>query len=161
MSDIRAFRQSPRAPRDRFPYMFDGPNSGFEFYRGWMSVLVWACEEIDEALGEDKRNFRWTQIKEKFGGSRFYYWIDSASSAAVHIGSERFPLAALVDGDSTGRLWRRSLGRRLARRSRHASCAALQLGDIAMEATLLPCAKSTKLRIWRTTLGATTSAEHA
>ena len=64
---------SPKALKARFPYMFEGKNISFDFYRGWMSILAQACEEIDHALGPDKRSFHWVQIKEKFGSARFYY----------------------------------------------------------------------------------------
>ena len=97
MSDIRSSRQSPRALKARFAYMFEGANLGLAFYRGWMPIVVWACEEIDALLGDDKRNFHWTQIKEKFGGARLYYAIDSASAVAAEVGTGKRPMTVVVD----------------------------------------------------------------
>ena len=71
MNDTKRF--SPKALKARFPYMFEGENIGLSLYRGWLPILVWACEEIDAVLGANKRGFHWTQIKEKFGSGRFYY----------------------------------------------------------------------------------------
>ncbi|MDO8777844.1 MAG: hypothetical protein Q7K57_55820 [Burkholderiaceae bacterium] len=59
--------------RKRFPYMFDKPNTGFSFYRGWMPITAQCCIEIDRLLGEKRELFHWVQIKEKYGAARLYY----------------------------------------------------------------------------------------
>ncbi|SCK54362.1 hypothetical protein VAR608DRAFT_5548 [Variovorax sp. HW608] len=71
--------------KSRYPYMFDRPHIGFEFYRGWMPILVRACAEIDVALGENKRVFHWRQIKEKWGSARFYYRLGSTSRVRMDV----------------------------------------------------------------------------
>jgi hypothetical protein len=61
----------------RFPYMFDKPHIGFDFYRGWQSILSGVCVALDDLfkaeVGHDYDGFAWRQIKEKFGTARFYY----------------------------------------------------------------------------------------
>lgn len=59
--------------QERFPYMFNKPNIGFSFYRGWMPILAGLCVEIDQLLGEHCEVFHWTQIKEKFSSYRCYF----------------------------------------------------------------------------------------
>ena len=36
------------------------------------------CEDIDTLLGDDKRKFHWTQLKEKFGSARFHWAVVNA-----------------------------------------------------------------------------------
>lgn len=62
-----------RALKRRHCYMFAGANTAYDFYRGWLPDLIVACDSIDRLLGEDKRRFRFTQVKEKLGWAR-YYW---------------------------------------------------------------------------------------
>ena len=57
----------------RFPYMFAGNNIGLSFYKGWFGLFAEMCEDVDAALGSDKRGFKFSQIKEKFGSARFYW----------------------------------------------------------------------------------------
>ena len=61
----------------RFPYMFPSKNLGYDFALGWFPNFVSLCESIDELLGEDKRAFHWTQLKEKMGSGRYHYAIKS------------------------------------------------------------------------------------
>ena len=75
---------SPKQLKARFPYMFDGENIGFQFYRGWFASFTRLCEDIDALLGEDKRGFHWTQIKEKFGSARFY-WAMKGHTPNLHV----------------------------------------------------------------------------
>ena len=56
---------------ERFPYQFAGRK--LMVSRGWLPVLERACEEIDEILGRDKREFHWVEIKQKYGGLHLYY----------------------------------------------------------------------------------------
>ena len=47
---------------------------GFECGDGWLPLLAKMFEDIDNVLSyQEKENFRFTQIKEKFGGLRAYY----------------------------------------------------------------------------------------
>lgn len=57
----------------RFPYMFEGPNIGLDLCDGWLPILTVACEKVDAILGPDKAGFFFHQIKEKYGGARFYF----------------------------------------------------------------------------------------
>ena len=61
----------------RFPSMFNKPNIGFGFYRGWQPILAGVCVAVDglltAELGADPDVFAWTQIKEKFGSARLYF----------------------------------------------------------------------------------------
>ena len=64
---------SVQALKERYSYMFAGKNIGFALYRGWFAMFAQLCADIDAALGENKREFHWVQIKEKFGSYRMYY----------------------------------------------------------------------------------------
>jgi hypothetical protein len=57
----------------RYPYQFEGPNMGIGVANGWIPLIADLCMDIDLALGENKRGFHWTRIKEKFGSARFHY----------------------------------------------------------------------------------------
>jgi hypothetical protein len=67
----------------RFPYMFNGENIGFAYFRGWMAVVVRVCTEIDSVLGDQREDFHWTQIKEKFGTLRLYYAFGTQSPVTM------------------------------------------------------------------------------
>ena len=58
---------------ERFPYMFAGYNLGVAIPQGWMKDFHLLCEQIDAALGKNKRGFHWGQCKEKFGSARWYW----------------------------------------------------------------------------------------
>ena len=91
------FEQSPCTLRKRFAYMFCIETVSFEYYAGWMPIIVRACTEIDVALGDDRRNFHWTHIGEKYGSACLRYVIDSATSEEVDVGKPGQPLRILVD----------------------------------------------------------------
>lgn len=57
----------------RYPYQFAGPTISLDFARGWFPLFVQLCEDIDHALGPDKRGFHWRQVKQKFGQARVYF----------------------------------------------------------------------------------------
>jgi hypothetical protein len=60
---------------DAYPYMFAGSNIGLTLHRGWYPTFAKLCDDIDALLGDDKRNFKWIQLKEKFGAARWYcHW---------------------------------------------------------------------------------------
>ena len=61
--------------KQRFEYMFRGPVISIDFFRGWFADFVDLCFELDAMLGDYKSEFRWIQIKEKFGGCRMYFSI--------------------------------------------------------------------------------------
>ncbi|WP_137860882.1 hypothetical protein [Variovorax sp. 3P27G3] len=63
----------------RFAYMFQTPRLGLDFYRGWLPDFIRACEQIDAVLGDDKRGFRFTQTKEKYGSARYYFSTNAAT----------------------------------------------------------------------------------
>jgi hypothetical protein len=67
---------NPKQLKVRFAYQFSGQHLGRTFYRGWFPTLVKLCEDIDAVLGEDKRGFHWTQLKEKWGAARFYWNVE-------------------------------------------------------------------------------------
>jgi hypothetical protein len=58
-----------------YPYMFRGARSvHYEFYRGWMPVLICACDLIHETLNPaDQWRFRWLRIREKCGYGHLVY----------------------------------------------------------------------------------------
>lgn len=63
--------------RARYPYQFAGPTISMDFARGWFPLFVQLCEDIDHALGPDKRGFHWRQVKQKFGQARVYFELDT------------------------------------------------------------------------------------
>ncbi len=79
----------------RLPYMFPSSAWGFVFYRGWLSMTVRVCEEIDMLLGEEKQGFCWTQIKEKFGSARFYYAFRGSAGREAGAGTQAEPATAM------------------------------------------------------------------
>ena len=84
----------------RFPYMFTDErlrHRGIGCYRGWLSILTRTCEKIDVALGDDRRNFHWTHIGEKYGSACLRYVIDSVTSKKVDVGKPGQPLRIPVD----------------------------------------------------------------
>ena len=70
--------------RNRFPYMFEGENIGLAIPTGWLGIVTKACEEIDALLGDDRHQFEYIQIKEKFGTLRVY-WRMRGNSSAIRI----------------------------------------------------------------------------
>lgn len=74
----------------RYPYMFAGPDIGISVPRGWMPIFEKLCEDIDFALGTDKRKFHFTQCKEKFGVARWSWKIEGGrGSVRVNVISEK------------------------------------------------------------------------
>jgi hypothetical protein len=65
--------KNPKELRARYPYQFQGPKISMSFSRGWFCLFAGLCADIDQALGEDKRGFHWTQVKEKFGAVCLYF----------------------------------------------------------------------------------------
>jgi len=63
--------------RARWPELFTEVECGFWAPEGWELLLIELCEQIAPLIGPD---FRVAQVKEKFGGLRFYC---SGSNAEV------------------------------------------------------------------------------
>lgn len=57
----------------RYPYQFKDPELGISMAKGWVVVFAQLCADVDQVLGQDKRGFHWSQVKEKFGSARFYF----------------------------------------------------------------------------------------
>lgn len=64
---------TPRELQATYPYMFSGRNIGLSISRGWFELFARLCHDIDQVLGNDKQNFHWSQLKEKFGAPRWYF----------------------------------------------------------------------------------------
>ncbi len=68
--------QQPLSLKDlqaRYPYQFKDPELGISMAKGWVVVFAQLCSDVDQVLGQDKRGFHWSQVKEKFGSARFYF----------------------------------------------------------------------------------------
>lgn len=68
--------QQPQSLKDlqaRYPYQFNEPELGIALAKGWVVVFARLCADVDQVLGQDKRGFHWSQVKEKFGSARFYF----------------------------------------------------------------------------------------
>lgn len=59
--------------QSRYPYQFKDPELGIAMAKGWVVVFAQLCADVDQVLGQDKRGFHWSQVKEKFGSARFYF----------------------------------------------------------------------------------------
>ena len=64
---------------ERFPKMFAGKYGGFAVGQGWYTILEILCSNIQHHIdwrvkqGQEIAQVEVDQIKEKFGGLRFYY----------------------------------------------------------------------------------------
>lgn len=67
-----ALPSNPKELKERFSYQFAGEHIGRSFARGWFAVIAQLCVDVDRLLGEDKLEFNWMQIKEKFGTLTMY-----------------------------------------------------------------------------------------
>lgn len=86
--------------KQRFSYMFEVRGLGFDFYRGWLPDFIKACEAIDAVLGDDKRGFYFSQIKEKYGGARYYFRTDGVRPIrlSIHDGKGVRELTTGIEG---------------------------------------------------------------
>ena len=50
-----------------YPWMFEGPNWGLQLPQRWFGVFCQLCAEIDQALGNDRMGFRWTDLHQEDG----------------------------------------------------------------------------------------------
>ncbi len=77
----------------RFSYQFAGRK--FLISHGWLNLFQRLCHDIDEALGPDKRGFRWTEIRQKYGGLRLYYELPRGDEAVARQVDKLVELAEL------------------------------------------------------------------
>lgn len=65
---------------NKFPRVFSQPLTwGFEHGDGWAHLIATLCERLDTILQDDPNaTVNVLQVKEKFGGLRFYYRLVSA-----------------------------------------------------------------------------------
>ena len=72
----------------RFPYMFSLAEAdrrrAYVFFRGWMPTFALMCEQIDEILGAEKRDFKWNKIREKFGAPSLSYEMRGQARHVIH-----------------------------------------------------------------------------
>lgn len=89
-----------RALKARFPYQFEGARLGLYLCAGWIGIFEKLCEDIDQALGEDKRGFRWDQVKEKYGSARFYFQVGAMpADLRMDLHTEKGLLSKVVPGE--------------------------------------------------------------
>lgn len=69
--------------KSRFPYQFERSEFGASVTTGWLPRFVELCEEVDAALGEDKRGFHWSGCGEKFGVARFGFDFHARKNVAI------------------------------------------------------------------------------
>jgi len=60
----------------RWPNMFKKVYCGFNLPRGWNTVVWKLCDRLESLGCEEPDVFQVAQVKEKFGGLRFYYGFD-------------------------------------------------------------------------------------
>lgn len=74
---------------EKFPQLFQDRNKpmsetcmcwGFDVGKGWYKILFDLCEKLDYIREQTSIITVFDQIKEKFGGGRFYYHIDASTS---------------------------------------------------------------------------------
>lgn len=67
-----------------FPLMGSERKRAYVFFRGWMPTFALMCGQIDAMLCEDKREFAWTKIREKFGAPSFSYQMRGQARHVIH-----------------------------------------------------------------------------
>lgn len=84
--DILVLKQRASDLVERYPYQFaPGGMRWYTFHAGWFAVFEQLCSDIDTVLGPNKHNFRWAQLKEKFGSARWYFDTQSGRTVRVDI----------------------------------------------------------------------------
>jgi hypothetical protein len=77
--EFKEYEQFAKRMEERFPKMFVGKYGGFSVGKGWYPILEVLCANIQSHIdwrvkqGQDIAQVEVEQIKEKFGGLRFYY----------------------------------------------------------------------------------------
>jgi len=76
-------------PLSRYRYMFPLESAerrqAYVWLRGWIPGFAELCQQIDALLGPDKRNFRWTRVREKFGAPSLAYQMDGKARFAFNM----------------------------------------------------------------------------
>ena len=76
------YEQFAKSMEDKYPKMFSGKYGGFAVGKGWYPILEHLCSNIQQHIDWQNKNHEKhpvvdqvvvEQIKEKFGGLRFYY----------------------------------------------------------------------------------------
>ena len=77
--DMEKYNAFEQRMKERFPNMFSQPHGGFAVGPGWWPIIESLCGNIQHYLNYKNKESEVvaqvvvTQIKEKFGGLRFYY----------------------------------------------------------------------------------------
>jgi len=87
MDDMTEYDAFAKHMEEEYPAMFVGAYGGFAVGKGWWPIIEVLCAEIQQHIDWANRNDQVVpqvvvaQIKEKFGGLRFYY---DGGDAQVH-----------------------------------------------------------------------------
>ena len=79
MSEELVYETFSKRMHERFPLMFSKPYGGFTIGEGWYDIIESLCANIQSHMDWKNRESQVVpqviveQIKEKFGGLRFYY----------------------------------------------------------------------------------------
>jgi hypothetical protein len=79
MSEADRYEEFARRMEEKYPKMFSQPYGGFAIGEGWWAIIASLCANIQHYINWKNRESEVvpqvvvTQIKEKFGGLRFYY----------------------------------------------------------------------------------------
>ena len=73
------YEKFAKSMEEKYPKMFNGKYGGFAVGKGWYPILKILCSNIQQHIdwrvkqGQEIAQVEVEQIKEKFGGLRFYY----------------------------------------------------------------------------------------
>lgn len=70
-----------------------------ELPAGWFDIVDALCRDIEGLLGSEPDRFEVQQIKEKFGGLRFYYSLEGAEDMFIDFHTERGIRTIVNKGD--------------------------------------------------------------
>lgn len=79
MDEMKEYDEFAKRMEERFPAMFVGAYGGFAIGKGWWHIIEALCANIQSHIDWQNRKEQVVaqvtvdQIKEKFGGLRFYY----------------------------------------------------------------------------------------
>ena len=75
MTELEEYEQFEATLKKKYPLMFSKPYGGVCVGKGWWNIIEMLCRQIDHWVkySEDIDPVVILQIKEKFGGLRFYY----------------------------------------------------------------------------------------
>ena len=72
--DFSKYDEFAKHMEEKFPKIFSGPYGGFACGEGWWPIIESLCGQIQHRIDWQKcPQVTVAQIKEKFGGLRFYY----------------------------------------------------------------------------------------